>query len=101
MLDQRLFLGLPLTPSYFDQLKKLPPPLLATFIQRESPDYLQEIESEGIKYLGKYLDSPFDMANLDSLETNIYSLLKRLIPDYSYEEHPLLLLPVIIESSLL
>ena len=92
MLDHPLFLGLPLSESYLQKLNQLPLPLMEAFIQDQSSDYLQQIESDGVRYLGKYVDTPYEMAAFDSLQTHIYSLLKRLIPDYPYEQHPLLLL---------
>lgn len=92
MFDHTLFLGLPLTDTFLRKLNQLPLPLVETFIKDQSSDYLQKIESEGVVYLGKCIASPFDMAGLESLETNITSLLKRLVVDFPYEEHPLLLL---------
>lgn len=94
MSDQRLFLGLPLSHSYLQELKKIPLPVRETFIQEQPSDYLQQIEQEGVFYLGKSIDSPYDMASIDSLQTHIYSLLKKLISDYPYDQHPLLLLPL-------
>ena len=94
MSDQRLFLGLPLNESYHRELKKIPLPVKETFIQEQPSDYLQQIEKEGVFYLGKSMDSPYDMASIDAFETHVYSLLKKLIPDYPYDQHPLLLLPL-------
>ena len=94
MSDHPLFVGLPLTESYLHELKKLPPALINTFIKGQSAEYLQQIECDGVLYLGKSLETPYDLAALDSLQTHVYSLLKKLIPDYPYELHPLLLLPL-------
>lgn len=94
MSDQRLFLGLPISDTYLQELKELPLPVRETFIQEQPSDYLQQIEREGVFYLGKSIGSPYDMASIDSLETHIYSLLRKLIPDYPYDQHPLLLLPL-------
>lgn len=94
MSDHPLFVGLPLTETYLRELQNLPPALIKTFIQDQSADYLQQIECDGVFYLGKSLETPYDMAALDALQTNVYSLLKKLIPDYPYEQHPLLLLPL-------
>lgn len=94
MLDCQLFLGLPLTDSYRQELSQLPASVHDVFIQNSSSSYLQQVESEGIVYLGKFLGSSLDLATLDVLEVHIYSLLKRLISDYPYEQHPLLLLAI-------
>lgn len=92
MLDHRLFLGLPLTESFLQQFRQIPQPLKEAFIQDQSPDYLQQIENEGVTYLGKYIDTPYEMSALESLQTHVYSLLQRVIPDFPYADQPLFLL---------
>lgn len=92
MFDYQLFLGLPLSDSYQQELRQIPASTRDVFIQSQSSPYLQQVESEGTLYLGKYLGSSIEVASLDSLQAHIYSLLKRLVSHYSYEEHPLLLL---------
>lgn len=94
MFEHCLFLGLPITESYLHQLKKLSPELIEIFIQNQSSEYLQKREYCGISYLGKCMETPYEMAALDFLQTHVYSLLKKLIPDYPYDQHPLVLLPL-------
>jgi hypothetical protein len=93
-IEHQLFLGLPLSDSYLKELKKLPPYIQNLFIQPHSSDYLQRVESKGIVYLGKCLGSFIKLADIETLQIHIYSLLKRLISDYPYEQVPLLLLPI-------
>lgn len=94
MFDHHLFFGLPLFDPYLHQLNELPAPLRDAFIQSQSNDYLQQIESEGIVYVGKFTNEPLELASLDSLEVHIHSILKKLIPDYPFEQHPLILLAI-------
>lgn len=103
MFDTILFLGLPLSNSYQLALLQLPSAEQEIFIQnqgafQDSP-YLQKIEHEGIEYLGKYLGSSIDMATLDLSYSHIVSLLKKLIPQFPYEQNPLFLLALPSQNS--
>ncbi len=98
MFDYQLFLGLPLSASYQEELHVLPDSVRNTFIQREVSPYLQVVEHEGVMYLGKFAGASVELAALDALQTHIYSLLKKLIPHYPYENHPLLLLALGVPS---
>jgi hypothetical protein len=91
MFDHQLFLGLPLSESYQQELAQLPAPIRAAFIQSQSSLYLQQIENEGTIYLGKSLGPLVELSALESIQAHIYSLLKKLVPHYSYDKHPLLL----------
>lgn len=92
MFDTLLFLGFPLCDSYQKKLNQLSSVERDLFIQPGDSPYLQQIENEGILYLGKYLGSSIDMGALDLMYAHIYSLLKKLVPHFSYEQYPLLLL---------
>jgi hypothetical protein len=89
--DTILFLGFPLSDAYQKRLLELSSIERELFIQKSSSPYLQEIENEGILYLGKYLGSIIEMAALETLSFHVYSLLKKLIPQFPYEQYPLLL----------
>lgn len=89
MLDDALFLGFPLSDSFLLKLKNLPPQITAEFIQEQPSDYLQKVDYQEMSYLGKCLETPFDLRGLDTLQANIDSLLKRLVPDFPYQDHPL------------
>lgn len=92
MHDSSLFLGYPLSESYLSQLENLPSPLIEAFIQNQRSEYLQKIEHDGVFYLGKCLESPFDLKDADSLQANLLSLLKKLVPDYPYDQNPIVLI---------
>lgn len=99
MFDTVLFLGFPLIDAYRQALMQLPIAERELFIQNQDPIYLQKIENEGIEYLGKYLGSSIEMAALEMAYSHVYSLLKKLIPHFSYEQHPLLLLALPAQNS--
>jgi hypothetical protein len=92
MTHSSLFFGFRVPESYQEELLKLPSVEKELFIQSQVSPYLQQIEHEGRLYLGKSLGPSIEMANLDSLHSHIYSLLKKLVPSFPYEQHPLLLL---------
>jgi hypothetical protein len=94
MYNARLFLGFPKEHELNFALQKINPALLSAFIQGDE-NYLKEIVYEKKKYLGKYISNPADLQTLELLQENIYSLLKRLIPDYPYQNTPLSLLPIL------
>lgn len=92
MFDTTLFLGFPLLELYLNELMRLPAVELALFIQKEPSPYLQQIENEGRGYLGKSIGSSVELGALEAFQSHIYSLLKKLVPIFPYEEYPLLLL---------
>lgn len=103
MFDTILFLGFPLSDSYQLLLLELPSAERKMFIQnqdfhQDSP-YLQKIEYEGMEYLGKYLGSSIDMATFDLSYSHIVSLLKKLIPQFPYEQNSLFLLALSSQNS--
>jgi len=93
MLQGCIFLGFLLTAEYVAVLETLSPQFRRLFIG-ESSDYLQEWSDGEATYLGKWLPPVIDLVSLEMLESNIYSLLKRLTPEYSYEKGLLWLCPV-------
>lgn len=97
MIDFQLFLGFPLFSSYKIDLEALEPALRSFFIQNH-PDYLQSVEFNGIKYLGKPLPSLVELSDVELLEANIYSLLRQLVKDHPYQETALCLLALPINK---
>ncbi len=94
MLDHQLFLGFPLSADYQHALDPLPSSLKKMFIQMTPSPYLQQIEYERISYLGKFLGPCFELSSLNEMESHIYSLLKRLLPAYPYQEGALVFVPI-------
>ena len=94
MLDYQFFLGFSLNSVYEERLSQVSLPIRSLFIQNDSAEYLQRIDYEGVFYLGKPLGCRIDTGSLDLSCANVYSLLRRLVPHYSYGDHPLILLPI-------
>jgi len=98
MFETVLFLGIPLSSSYQLLLDQLPLAERELFISSSDSSYLQKVENNGGEYLGKYLEQPVDMSTLELSNAHVYSLLKKLIPHFPYEDHPLFLLALQAQS---
>lgn len=94
MVSSRLFFGFIVQEAFASKLLFVPKDLESFIIQNEEP-YLYKVSHEGNIYLGKYVKSELNLAELQLVETNIFSLLKKLIPDYDYESSELYLIPII------
>lgn len=94
MFKRELFLGYPIDPHYEQELADLNPQLLAFFIKPRG-DYLQRIIYLESHYLGRIISSPATLSDIEKMHPHIYSLLRRLIPDYPYERNPLWLFPLV------
>jgi hypothetical protein len=93
MPDQLLFCGVKLTPRLKAGLAQAPQTLKDQFIGNPSGDllvvsYLQE------DYLGKPVGAKSDYTSLELVESHIHSVLKKLMPDFDYRQHPAVLLTV-------
>lgn len=93
MVHLQLFLGYPLDKSCEAQLQKVNPDLLTSFIGDNSA-YLQKFENMNGSFLGKKVGRAIDFEALRLAESNIYSLLNRLIPQYPFQETALMLFPI-------
>ena len=91
-LFPRLFLGFRVDSQYAALLERVNPNLREMFIKNQS-GYLHETTYEGNLFLGKTIEEPVDISSLELFEANIYSLLRKLVSDYPYEDAPLVLFP--------
>lgn len=94
MFERRLFLGHPVDSYYEKLLSEVNPKLISLFIQSEG-EYLHQALYQDRRYLGRFFSSPCNVSDIDLLQSHVYSLLKRLVPNFPYEEKPLWLFPVI------
>lgn len=94
MFERKLFLGHPVDAYYKQLLSEANPKLLSLFIQPEG-EYLQQTVYQDQAYLGRFFPCPYHISDMDLLEAHVYSLLKRLVPEYPYEETSLWLFPVV------
>ena len=79
-------------------LKKIPDEIVGQFINEEGV-YLTQAENAGMTFIGKFGDSLATFQELEHLEANIYSLLKKLVPNFPYEETPLYLFPLLEKTN--
>ncbi|MFI5343462.1 MAG: hypothetical protein ACHQUC_04500 [Chlamydiales bacterium] len=93
MIDCILFFGFPIDVAFQEALEKVPSAILNLFIQI-GDEYLKRIDQEGISYLGKSLGQCVDSSTIDLAQGHILSLLKRLVPDYPYNQEALVLLAI-------
>lgn len=49
-------------------------------------EFLDETESGGLFFVGKFLDAPFELSSLDSLEAHILSVMRIYQPECTF--HP-------------
>lgn len=91
MFTAHLFYGFPLDSECSHQLNSLNPSLLSSFI-RDDDAYLKELIFEGVRYVGKNVGESVDLAELELLDVNIYSILIKLLPNYPCQKTPLVLL---------
>lgn len=92
MEDTELFLGFSLTSGFLDKFQKLNPDICSLFIQKNS-NYLQKIYINNDVFIGKFVGQIVDIDKLQLIQTHIFSVLKKLVPDYNYENDSLVLFP--------
>lgn len=100
MQHTSLFLGFHIAKDYDLLLKKVRPELLSLYIKEGEGMWLQEISHQGHRYLGKTVGDLVDVDQLNLQESNIISFLKKIVPTYPYETHPLMLIPMISQEEL-
>jgi hypothetical protein len=91
MFDDHLFLAFPVTLDFSIQLNEVPLAIRSLFIQNDE-QYLLALEFEGQSFLAKNLGEIVDFQALEAASLHLYSILKRLVPNFPYETHSLLLL---------
>ncbi len=88
--NQTLFLGFPVDEPFSKLLNKNKPEYLAIFIG-SGEAYLEEVHFQGVCYLGKYVANEEPLMQLELLEANIFSFLRKLVPDYDFATTHLIL----------
>lgn len=95
MHSASLFLGFRIDEAFSEILTTIRPDLLALYIRAGQGMWLQEIEYEGQRYLGKSLGDLIDMEQLSLDASNVHSFLKKIAPNYPYQQNPLVILPLL------
>lgn len=94
MLNVNFFLGFPMREDFAKAVAKLDPKFIQLFVG-ENDEYLKQATYKDVIYWGKNVGEIGDVDKLELLESNIYSILKKIVPDYPYQEIPLLLFPLV------
>lgn len=97
LLREEMFLGLCVTKEVAEKLSLVDPSFLHFFIQ-PGGEYLEEKVYEGKTYIGKKVSSIENLAHLDLAENNIYSLLRKMIPDLPCEKGSLWLFSTLTDT---
>lgn len=95
--ELKLFLGLPLDPTFEWEMRKSNP-YLVSMLTTTGP-YLQKIEINNKKYLGKFLSPTPHLSEIDLLEVHILSLLRKIAPHYLFATNPPVLIPHMIHGA--
>lgn len=90
MFELKLFLGVHADEVFNKELQCTNPYLISLFVGKD--EYLQEMEHEGKRYLGKYLNAFPTLEQIEDVEKHVLSLLSQVAPRYPYAENPPLLL---------
>lgn len=94
VFDVTLFLGFPVDVAYAKALASANPQLLQLFLSAGHSDYLTEVVHGGLRYIGKSSGEMSSIAQIELLQNNIYSLLRKLTPQYPFTQVPLTLLAI-------
>jgi hypothetical protein len=91
ILDLQLFFGFQVDVSFEDALNKANSHTVKLFINNNS-QYLHEVFHEGKRYIGKFVGQASDPQALELLQANIFSIAKKLTPDYDFSTNLAVLL---------
>lgn len=98
-LECDLFLGFEMFNAFEEKLNVANPYAVALFMQGEGGDYLTSVERDGKRWVGKFAKAPFETAQIELLQSNIYSLARKLVPSFSPTDAPLHLFPLVRSES--
>lgn len=96
--NYQLFYGFLVNEAFHQALNEVDEGVRLLFVQNDEK-HLHKVEHKGNVYLGKFLGNKSHLASLPDIEKNIYSLLNRLVPQFSYEDTDLLLFPAKTDSN--
>jgi hypothetical protein len=95
VFDVTLFMGFPVDIAYDKALKNIDSQLVELFLHSPTNHgYLTQVCHNEIRYVGKFCGSISTLVDLDLLQENIYSILKKLTPNYHCDDIPLVLFAI-------
>lgn len=80
--EPELYLGLGIDKDLFDALQKIDPKIYSYYTHQLQ--YLVEMEFSQEKFLAKKIGNRIDYSDLILLESNLLSILKKLLPSYNF-----------------
>ncbi len=87
-----IFIGLSLNDAVKKALSAIPAEKLALYVGKEEGSdalYLEQVEAFGHSFLGKRVGNRLNLGSIFSFETNIYSILHIIAPDFPFHQYPL------------
>jgi hypothetical protein len=93
MIHLNTFLGFPIDPLFEKHLQKTNHHLVMLFTA--GGNYLEKIFFQNKDYLGKFMSPLPLIEEVECLQANILSLLRKLVPHYPIKENPLFFLPLL------
>lgn len=94
MFTALLFLGLEVTDPIAQALDAADPAAVSAFIKKDDA-YLQDINYNDRRYIGKFAGAQTDLASLELLEENIRSLLAKILEPQILSDTSLHLFPLV------
>lgn len=79
-----MFLGFLVSSPFEEKLALAPQPLQDLLLHSRGEEYLSAHSFQGVRYIGKKINEMVSFSSLEFLECHIYSLLKKLVPDFPY-----------------
>lgn len=90
MFDVDLFIGMPVNNECAEVLQKTS----AQFISNDDKG-LNEVAWNGVNYLGKKIPTGYDFREIELLEKNIQSILKKYLSEKIVQDQSICMIPII------
>lgn len=90
MQDVHVFIGMPLEGLFLATYEAVPAQKRALFVGKDETS-LREIQYQDKKYVGRFVPAMSSITDLEMIEQNVFSVLKRLTPEFHFDETPLIL----------
>lgn len=83
--ERRFFVGVKISSQLQSSLNN-PAPGTERYFKEGNGEYLQIINQGEEKFIGRYLDDGFPVANLDNISRNVRSIIRLIAKDHRIEE---------------
>lgn len=76
MISSSMFFGHLISPELEKKLDLIPSAILNYYVKEKPSDYLEKIKIKESFYIGKTLELPLDIAELETMQMHIFSLIR-------------------------